>query len=192
MKKTSLLLGLSLLAVATLASCNIGKSKEDLAINVKGVKDDNVKALARQTVIGFAGLSSQQTTATLAAFTDDQVEEIKGTLAKVDVLLSKQNSSIVVENKTSDKEGYINKIVMSYNDQSISLYYNDTVSKVEHDEGEIETSTKFEGIAIYNEDEYNFTFLNKEEKEGLEVEKETTLKLYKDSNNYILVEQMVY
>lgn len=189
MKKTSLLLGLSMLAGLTLAGCNINQDKDDSAIKVRGVKDTHIKALARQTIIGFAGLNTQPTTATLATFTDSEIADIKETLAKVDILLSKDSSSIVVDTQTSDKEGYLNKLSMSYNDQSITLYYNDISERVEHDEDEVETIKKFEGIALYGSKEYNFTFVNKEEKEIGEVEKETSLKLYTDLENYILVSQ---
>lgn len=189
MKKT-IISGLSLLALLFTSGCNINGSINDKVLNVKGTSDETVKELARQTALGFSSLN-QQTSLKKSrnSFTDEEIENIKEALDQVEVFLN-ENNTVKVDTVDSNKQEYANRLDVSFLDEDISLYYNDINTNEKYEErDEKETTVSFKGIALYNNEEFEFTFISEEEAERNEVEKESTLTIFKDSNSYIKVSQ---
>lgn len=189
MKKRNILIpALSLLAL--LSSCSFA-SINDGIMKITGTKDETIQKLATQTVLGLSSLDlSNFGTRKMANrnFNESEVEDIKDVLAQVEVFLSKDNN-LKIEELKSEKAEYSNRIDLDFFDQDISLYFNDVSKGGRVDEGEVEEYTSFKGIALYKDQEFQFTFVHEEEKEIGEEESETTLILYEDSNNYIEISQ---
>ena len=123
------------------------------------------------------------------SFTDEEIENIKEALDQVEVFLN-ENNTVKVDTVDSNKQEYANRLDVSFLDEDISLYYNDINTNEKYEErDEKETTVSFKGIALYNNEEFEFTFISEEEAERNEVEKESTLTIFKDSNSYIKVSQ---
>ena len=191
MKKT-LLLTLSLLTLS-LTGCNNSLSKDSI-IPVEGTKNETLKELARQTVLGFYSLSNVNANVLAKRnLTEDEILDVKETLNEIEVLLNEDNKLLVTE-KDSDREDYLNSLSLSFTmldkQSTFTLYYNDIEVKEEkEDDDELETETSFKGIAIYDNIEYNFTYSSEKEEEGNEFEEESVFKLFLNSNSFIKIKQ---
>lgn len=190
MKKT-LLLTLSLLTLS-LTGCNNSLSKDSI-IPVEGTKNETLKELARQTVLGFSSLSNVNANVLAKRnLTEDEILDVKETLNEIEVLLNEDNKLLVTE-KDSDREDYLNSLSLSFTmldkQSNFTLYYNDIEVKEEkEDDAELETETSFKGIAIYDNIEYNFTY-SIEKEEGNEFEEESVFKLFLNSDSFIKIKQ---
>ena len=101
--KKQVLLSLSLLTLS-LSGCN---SLNNNYLNVTGSNDSNIKELARQAVLGFSSLSNLSSGIKAKRdLLDNEIEEVKLALNEVDLLLN-NDSKLVVEEKSSDKDGYL-------------------------------------------------------------------------------------
>lgn len=191
MKKT-LLLTLSLLTLS-LTGCNNSLSKDSI-IPVEGTKNETLKELARQTVLGFSSLSNVNANVLAKRnLTEDEILDVKETLNEIEVLLNEDNKLLVTE-KDSDREDYLNSLSLSFTmldkQSTFTLYYNDIEVKEEkEDDDELETETSFKGIAIYDNIEYNFTYSSEKEEEGNEFEEESVFKLFLNSDSFIKIKQ---
>lgn len=192
--KKQLLISLSLLTLA-ISGCN---SKDDNKLNVTGSSDSNIKELARQTVLGFSSLPN--ITSNVKAKRDlsnDEISEIKNALIEVDLLLN-NDSKLVIEELTSDKEDYLYSLNLSFSmfdkNENFTLYYNEINIKEENDDDdldEIEIEKEFKGIALYNDNIYDFKYSFEEEKSIDENEQESSFTLYLNDKSYIRVKQEV-
>lgn len=191
MKKT-LLLTLSLLTLS-LTGCNNSLSKDSI-IPVEGTKNETLKELARQTVLGFSSLSNVNANVLAKRnLTEDEILDVKETLNEIEVLLNEDNKLLVTE-KDSDREDYLNSLSLSFTmldkQSNFTLYYNDIEVKEEkEDDAELETETSFKGIAIFDNIEYNFTYSIEKEEEGNEFEEESVFKLFLNSDSFIKIKQ---
>ena len=108
--KKQVLLSLSLLTLS-LSGCN---SLKNNYLNVTGSNDSNIKELARQAVLGFSSLESISSNVKAKRdLLDNEIEEVKLALNEVDLLLN-NDSKLVVEEKASDKDGYLKSIDLSF------------------------------------------------------------------------------
>ena len=121
---------------------------------------------------------------------DDEVKDIQNVLTQVDIFLSK-DETLYVEKSKSNKEGYSNMMDLSFDEQEIQLFYNSEETKSRRDEDEKITITTFSGIALYNNYEYQFNFVNEEENGFDEQETKTTLKIYENKTSYVEISQEV-
>lgn len=192
--KKQVLLSLSLLTLS-LSGCN---SLKNNYLNVTGSNDSNIKELARQTVLGFSSLYNLSSNVKAKRdLLDNEIEEVKLALNEVDLLLN-NDSKLVVEEKVSDKDGYLKSIDLSFSmfnkNEKFTLYYNEVEIKEEKDADdfdEIEIEKVFKGIALYNDLEYDFRFSMEEEKDLDESEAESTFTLFFNKDDYIVIKQSV-
>ena len=212
MKKTNLLKGLALLVVAgSLASCgNSSLGRTDISQgNVDEVKES---ILAKQASTGLEAMKLMQNisgTQNLKLrnsknnFSQNDIDTIQQLLSQFDMILENNNlfeSSI----SESDRAEYSVKEIITLKDingkqESYTLYYNETNSftDVEHDDDELETETTtlYEGIALYSIDgsevKYNFNSITTVSEEDDEIEIESTFRLREENNpsNYIIIEK---
>lgn len=211
MKKTNLLKGLALLVVAgSLASCgnsNLGGTDISQG-NVDQVKES---ILAKQASTGLEAMKLMQNisgTQNLKLrnsknnISQNDIDTIQQLLSQFDMILENNNlfESSVSE---SDRAEYSVKEIITLKDingkqESYTLYYNETNSftDVEHDdELETETTTLYEGIALYSIDgsevKYNFNSITTVSEEDDEIEIESTFRLREENNpsNYIIIEK---
>ena len=193
--KKQVLLSLSLLTLS-LSGCN---SLNNNYLNVTGSNDSNIKELARQAVLGFSSLSNISSGVKAKRdLLDNEIEEVKLALNEVDLLLN-NDSKLVVEEKSSDKDGYLYSLDLSFSmfdkNEKFTLYYNEIKIREEKkdfddlDESEIEK--EFKGIALYNEFEYDFRFSMEEEKDFGESEAESTFTLFFNKDDYVVIKQSV-
>lgn len=211
MKKTNLLKGLALLVVAgSLASCgNSSLGGTDISQgNVDEVKES---ILAKQASTGLEAMKLMQNisgTQNLKLrnsknnISQNDIDTIQQLLSQFDMILENNNlfESSVSE---SDRAEYSVKEIITLKDingkqESYTLYYNETNSftDVEHDdELETETTTLYEGIALYSIDgsevKYNFNSITTVSEEDDEIEIESTFRLREENNpsNYIIIEK---
>ena len=122
------------------------------------------------------------------SFNDDEIKDIQNVLTQVDIFLSK-DETLHVEKSKSNKEGYSNRMDLYFDEQEISLFYNSEENKSYRDEDEVVTITTFSGIALYNNYEYQFNFVNEEENGFDEQETKTTLKIYENETSYVEISQ---
>lgn len=174
---------IALLSMAFITGCDNTSSN---TIKVTGTNDENIIMLAKQSILSFSSLDNMTLGVKLnkKELSDNQIEDIKKTLSQVDVLLSKEHS-IEVNKLSSDKQDYAYKLQLSYSNKNIYLYYNDIYEETEIDYDELETKTFFKGIAMYENNEYKFTFESEFEEEYNETEKESKLKIFTDAASYI-------
>lgn len=190
--KKQVLLSLSLLTLS-LSGCN---SLKNNYLNVTGSNDSNIKELARQAVLGFSSLPSISSNVKAKRdLLDNEIEEVKLALNEVDLLLN-NDSKLVVEEKTSDKDGYLKSIDLSFSmfdkNEKFTLYYNEVEIKEEKDDDdfdEVEKEKEFKGVALYNDLEYDFRFSMEEEKDLSE--SESTFTLFFNKDDYIVIKQSV-
>lgn len=212
MKKTNLLKGLVLLVVAgSLGSCgnsNLGGTDISQG-NVDQVKES---ILAKQTSTGLEAMKLMQNisgTQNLKLrnsknnISQNDIDTIQQLLSQFDMILENNNlfESSVSE---SDRAEYSVKEIITLKDingkqESYTLYYNETNSftDVEHDDDELETETTtlYEGIALYSIDgsevKYNFNSITTVSEEDDEIEIESTFRLREENNpsNYIIIEK---
>lgn len=192
--KKQVLLSLSLLTLS-LSGCN---SLNNNYLNVTGSNDSNIKELARQAVLGFSSLSNLSSGIKAKRdLLDNEIEEVKLALNEVDLLLN-NDSKLVIEEKSSDKDGYLYSLDLSFSmfdkNEKFTLYYNEIKIREEKDfddldESEIEKELK--GIALYNELEYDFRFSMEEEKDFKESETESTFTLFFNKDDYVVIKQSV-
>ena len=192
--KKRLFLVPALLGIALVSGCNMASIGNGV-LNISGTKDEVVQKLAAQTVLGLSSLNVDNFSLRKGlnrGFDDSEVKDIKEVLAQVEVFLSKDNS-LKIKELNSDREEYSKKLELSFFEQEISLYFNDVIEKdyIEKDDFEHEKTsiTSFKGIAIYQEQELDFTFVNEVESEIGESSEETTLRLYEDQSNYVEISQ---
>ena len=192
--KKQVLLSLSLLTLS-LSGCN---SLNNNYLNVTGSNDSNIKELARQAVLGFSSLPNLSSGIKAKRdLLDNEIEEVKLALNEVDLLLN-NDSKLVVEEKPSDKDGYLYSLDLSFSmfdkNEKFTLYYNEIKIREEKDfddfdESEIEK--EFKGIALYNELEYDFRFSMEEEKDFKESETESTFTLFFNKDDYVVIKQSI-
>ena len=171
--KKQVLLSLSLLTLS-LSGCN---SLNNNYLNVTGSNDSNIKELARQAVLGFSSLSNLSSGIKAKRdLLDNEIEEVKLALNEVDLLIN-NDSKIVIEEKSSDKDGYLYSLDLSFSmfdkNEKFTLYYNEIKIREEKDFDDLDESEiekEFKGIALYNELEYDFRFSMEEEKDFKESE----------------------
>lgn len=192
--KKRLVLVPALLGIALVSGCNLA-SVGNGVLNVSGTNDEVVEKLATQAVLGLSSLNVENINLRRGlnrGFDDQEVNDIKEVLAQVEVFLSKDNS-LKIKELNSDKEEYSKKIELSFFEQEISLYFNDVLEKEYQDRYDFDNEqtkiTSFKGIAIYGDQELDFTFVNEKESEIGESSEETTLRLYEDNANYIEISQ---
>ena len=192
--KKRLVLVPALLGIAVVSGCNLA-SVGNGVLNVSGTNDEVVEKLATQAVLGLSSLNVENINFRRGlnrGFDDQEVNDIKEVLAQVEVFLSKDNS-LKIKELNSDKEEYSKKIELSFFEQEISLYFNDVLEKEYQDRYDFDNEktkiTSFKGIAIYGDQELDFTFVNEKETEIGESSEETTLRLYEDNANYIEISQ---
>lgn len=192
--KKQVLLSLSLLTLS-LSGCN---SLKNNYLNVTGTTDSNIKELARQTILGFSSLPNISSSIKAKRdLLDNEIEEVKLALNEVDLLLN-NDSKLVVEEMTSDRDGYKNSLNLTFsmldNNEKFTLYYNEIDIKEEKDDDDLdetEVEKTFKGIALYNNNEYDFRFSMEEEKEFDESESESTFTLFLNKDDYIIIKQSV-
>ena len=192
--KKQVLLSLSLLTLS-LSGCN---SLNNNYLNVTGSNDSNIKELARQAVLGFSSLSNLSSGIKAKRdLLDNEIEEVKLALNEVDLLLN-NDSKLVVEEKSSDKDGYLYSLDLSFSmfdkNEKFTLYYNEIKIREEKDFDDLDESEiekEFKGIALYNELEYDFRFSMEEEKDFKESETESTFTLFFNKNDYVVIKQSV-
>jgi hypothetical protein len=192
--KKRLVLVPALLAISLVSGCNL-TSKQEGVLNVSGTNDEVVEKLATQAVLGLSSLNVENMNFRRAlnrGFDNQEVNDIKEVLAQVEVFLSKDNS-LKIKELNSDKEEYSKKLELSFFEQEISLYFNDVLEKEYQDRYDFDNEqtkiTSFKGIAIYGDQELDFTFVKEKETEIGESSEETTLRLYEDNANYIEISQ---
>lgn len=192
--KKRLVLVPTLLGIALVSGCNLA-SVGNGVLNVSGTNDKVVEKLATQAVLGLSSLNVENMNFRRGlnrGFDDQEVNDIKEVLAQVEVFLSKDNS-LKIKELNSDKEEYSKKLELSFFEQEISLYFNDVLEKEYQDRYDFDNEqtkiTSFKGIAIYGDQELDFTFVNEKETEIGESSEETTLRLYEDNANYIEISQ---
>ena len=157
---------------------------------IKGVKNEIEEKLVTQAVLGLSNMNINTRKNAQRSFNEDEVKDIQNVLSQVDVFLAK-DETLYVEKSKSNKEGYSNKMDLSFNEQEIALFYNSEETKTQKDEDEVITITTFSGIALYNNYEYQFSFKNEEEKGFDEQETKSTLKIYENEFSYIEVSQEI-
>ena len=192
--KKQVLLSLSLLTLS-LSGCN---SLNNNYLNVTGSNDSNIKELARQAVLGFSSLSNLSSGIKAKRdLLDNEIEEVKLALNEVDLLLN-NDSKLVIEEKSSDKDGYLYSLDLSFSmfdkNEKFTLYYNEIKSRGEKDFDDLDESEiekEFKGIALYNELEYDFRFSMEEEKDFKESETESTFTLFFNKDDYVVIKQSV-
>lgn len=192
--KKQVLLSLSLLTLS-LSGCN---SLNNNYLNVTGSNDSNIKELARQAVLGFSSLSNLSSGIKAKRdLLDNEIEEVKLALNKVDLLLN-NDSKLVIEEKSSDKDGYLYSLDLSFSmfdkNEKFTLYYNEIKIREEKDFDDLDESEiekEFKGIALYNELEYDFRFSMEEEKDFKESETESTFTLFFNKDDYVVIKQSV-
>ena len=192
--KKRLVLVPALLGIALVSGCNL-TSVGNGVLNVSGTNDEVVEKLATQAVLGLSSLNVENMNFRRGlnrGFDNQEVNDIKEVLAQVEVFLSKDNS-LKIKELNSDKEEYSKKLELSFFEQEISLYFNDVLEKEYQDRYDFDNEqtkiTSFKGIAIYGNQELDFTFVNEKETEIGESSEETTLRLYEDNANYIEISQ---
>jgi hypothetical protein len=192
--KKRLVLVPALLGIALVSGCNLASAGNGV-LNVSGTNNEVVQKLATQTVLGLSSLNVENMNFRRGlnrGFDDQEVNDIKEVLAQVEVFLSKDNS-LKIKELNSDKEEYSKKLELSFFEQEISLYFNDVLEKEYQDRYDFDNEqtkiTSFKGIAIYGDQELDFTFVNEKETEIGESSEETTLRLYEDNSNYIEISQ---
>lgn len=212
MKKTNLLKGLALLVVAgSLASCgNSSLGGTDISQgNVDEVKES---ILAKQASTGLEAMKLMQNisgTQNLKLrnsknnISQNDIDTIQQLLSQFDMILENNN---LFESSASESDiaEYSVKEIITLKDingkqESYTLYYNETNSftDVEHDDDELETETTtlYEGIALYSIDgsevKYNFNSITTVSEEDDEIEIESTFRLREENNpsNYIIIEK---
>lgn len=192
--KKQVLLSLSLLTLS-LSGCN---SLNNNYLNVTGSNDSNIKELARQAVLGFSSLSNLSSGIKAKRdLLDNEIEEVKLALNEVDLLLN-NDSKLVIEEKSSDKDGYLYSLDLSFSmfdkNEKFTLYYNEIKIREEKDFDDLDESEiekEFKGIALYNELEYDFRFSMEEEKDFKESETESTFTLFFNKDDYVVIKQSV-
>ena len=155
---------------------------------IKGVKNEIEEKLVTQAVLGLSNMNINTRKNAQRSFNEDEVKDIQNVLSQVDVFLSK-GETLHVEKSKSNKEGYSNRMDLSFDEQEISLFYNSEENKSYRDEDEVVTITTFSGIALYNNYEYQFNFVNEEENGFDEQETKTTLKIYENETSYVEISQ---
>lgn len=119
--------------------------------------------------------------------------EIGGIMQNADLL----TSGAELINEVSDREGYEMKVILRYEAVECILYLNiveDTqeVETEEEDgvvEEEIEITKKYDGVIVFNGNEYEFKAETSVEIEGDEREEEITLKIFITKDTYIFINQ---
>lgn len=109
-------------------------------------------------------------------------EIIQELLYQFDTIIENDNN-YHVEAVASDKEEYKYKEIITFKDllnqdNSYALYYNDVSTKEEQDDDEYEKITRYYGIAVKDNKEFNFKLELEEEKEDDETEIESTFYLF--------------
>lgn len=212
MKKTNLLKGLALLVVAgSLASCG-NSSLGGTDISQENVDEVKESILAKQASTGLEAMKLMQNisgTQNLKLrnsknnISQNDIDTIQQLLSQFDMILENNN---LFESSASESDiaEYSVKEIITLKDingkqESYTLYYNETNSftDVEHDDDELETETTtlYEGIALYSIDgsevKYNFNSITTVSEEDDEIEIESTFRLREENNpsNYIIIEK---
>lgn len=212
MKKLNLLKGLALLSVAgSLVSCgNTTSGRTDISHgNIEEVKES---ILAKQASTGLEAMKLMENISgthnlklrnSKNNISQNDIDTIQQLLSQFDMILENNNlfESTISE---SDIAEYSTKETITLKDingkqESYTLYYNETNSftDVEHDDDELETETTtlYEGIALYSVDgsevKYNFNSITTVSEESDEIEIESTFRLREENNpsNYIIIEK---
>lgn len=124
-------------------------------------------------------------------------DQIGGIMAGADLLASSKTQVSVT---ASDREGYEYKATLKYGTVECVVYMNckmeeETEVEEEEEDGEIvieeeyEATKEFNGIIIFNGNEFTFKGETVIEKEGNEVEEELSLEIYINENTYISIKQ---
>ena len=212
MKKLNLLKGLTLLSLAgSLVSCgNTTSGRTDISHgNIEEVKES---ILAKQASTGLEAMKLMENISgthnlklrnSKNNISQNDIDTIQQLLSHFDMILENNNlfDSTISE---SDIAEYSTKETITLKDingkqESYTLYYNETNSftDVEHDDDELETETTtlYEGIALYSVDgsevKYNFNSITTVSEENNEIEIESTFRLREENNpsNYIIIEK---
>ena len=212
MKKLNLLKGLTLLSLAgSLVSCgNTTSGRTDISHgNIEEVKES---ILAKQASTGLEAMKLMENISgthnlklrnSKNNISQNDIDTIQQLLSQFDMILENNNlfDSTISE---SDIAEYSTKETITLKDingkqESYTLYYNETNSftDVEHDDDELETETTtlYEGIALYSVDgsevKYNFNSITTVSEENNEIEIESTFRLREENNpsNYIIIEK---
>lgn len=157
----------------------------------------SLKAIAKSATPLMTSQLSTNTTdnslrkmANFSLLTQDATNEeiIQDLLYQFDTIIQ-NDDNYKVEAVESDREDYKYKEIITYKDllnnsNSYALYYNSIDVEKETDDDEVETETKYGGIAVKDGQEFNFKLELEEEVEGDEKEVESTFYLFeKGSNN---------
>jgi len=127
--------------------------------------------------------------------TQDEIDEVGKYLEQIDFILLNDNQ-FKKESVVSDKDEYQYKDVITFSSfegekQTYSLYYVSIDEKQELDEedGESEVKQKIQGIAVFEENTYDFRCVIEHEEEQGESEDSVSFTIYQSENSYVKVEQ---
>lgn len=189
MKK--IILPLTLLGVLSLTSCD-----QEFIFNkkpVEAIKESVVETMASQTISSLTianKLQSINNAKMKAIASEEEVLQAISYLNTTEVLF---DESIAITKSESDLDHYEEAYEVDYFGQTYKLYVSSIEIKeeIDKDDDEIETEveTKYEGMVVYNEDEYKFIAYKSLETENEETEEEIEFRLILDEKSYIKVKQ---
>ncbi len=166
--------------------------------------DEGVSAVAARPVAGtLPAVAATRPSGLL----DSDVDGIKNCIGMFDGFLTGGGfEQTVVENTAEDPllSGYAFEMTVTLQGAAYKLYFNELESRTETEmddfEEEVEVSTTFEGVAVYNEELFIVRGVSEVETEGRETETSIEFYTYKnigvdslvaDEQNFVKVEQSV-